>query len=761
MPPQQFSKDDLTSISHLDDTAAQAQSKLLALRDVLADSPTSSSGRLNIDNELVDDVADYRQYMNTPWGDSRMVSDEEKAVIWALETKAKAAAGVVTASSGTMTPLQIQQYKLNQGTWKPTDGYYFETSNGVAYDPTGEARTKLDEIKRTATSWEWLRDNGYDYTEGGTVYGTKVSGPKGGYNTGWETDPAKQGDYQKKLEAFYGEYKQPSAGFSIDPASIPTDLDRAEKILFQAGLDDSEQRKLIDSFIKIEKGESHSSSLLAPDQPLVAATGQGTAVDEDTPLASDATSSSNPQQFSKDDLTSISHLDDTAAQAQSKLLALRDVLADSPTSSSGRLNIDNELVDDVADYRQYMNTPWGDSRMVSDEEKAVIWALETKANYAGGKTPLVMTPQLNIAMQDQKMENGTYTDHQGYRFISNGKVLWDTTGVPFPPNMGPRTGNDPYGGLTKTGDFVNNPGVVTGSWEWLRDNGYSYIEGGVLANPLNPKTVSGPKGEFSKPWVGPNGDPSLKSDRQKLIEQAGENASGVVNMSTAFKTGSIPTDLDRAEKILFQAGLDDSEQRKLIDSFIKIEKGESHSSSLLAPDQPLVAATGQGTAVDEDTPLASDATSSSNPQQFTRDDLTSLSNSSGVNNETLATPVVTSTRPTESNAPLASSDFVADTSQVKENIHNDRASEAQAQQDERQADGLAKATAAQTEADEKKQQALAIATSNKQSSKEDRLRKITEMRKPYMGGAASSSSGSDALVVPPITPASQIPPSPF
>jgi hypothetical protein len=70
-------------------------------------------------------------------------------------------------------------------------------------------------------------------------------------------------------------------------------------------------------------------------------------------------------------------------------------------------------------------------------------------------------------------------------------------------------------------------------------------------------------------------------------------------------------------------------------------------------------------------------------------------------------------------------------------------------------------SAAQAEADEKQQQALAVATANKQSAKEARLKKIMEMRKPYMGGAASVSSSSDAMVVPLITPASQVPPPPL
>jgi len=86
---------------------------------------------------------------------------------------------------------------------------------------------------------------------------------------------------------------------------------------------------------------------------------------------------------------------------------------------------------------------------------------------------------------------------------------------------------------------------------------------------------------------------------------------------------------------------------------------------------------------------------------------------------------------------------------------------AQAQQDEKQAEGLTKAAAAQAQADERKAEALATATANKQSAKEARMNKIAAMRKPWMGGGASASNGADAMVAPPIIPASQVPPPPF
>jgi hypothetical protein len=83
------------------------------------------------------------------------------------------------------------------------------------------------------------------------------------------------------------------------------------------------------------------------------------------------------------------------------------------------------------------------------------------------------------------------------------------------------------------------------------------------------------------------------------------------------------------------------------------------------------------------------------------------------------------------------------------------------EQQKKEAEEHAKAAASQAEADEKQQQALAVATANKQSAKEARLKKIMEMRKPYMSGAASVNGSSDAMVVPPITPASQVPPPPL
>jgi hypothetical protein len=99
-------------------------------------------------------------------------------------------------------------------------------------------------------------------------------------------------------------------------------------------------------------------------------------------------------------------------------------------------------------------------------------------------------------------------------------------------------------------------------------------------------------------------------------------------------------------------------------------------------------------------------------------------------------------------------------SETNKQEENEKAKGASAEEHRKDEEAHAKAAAAQAEADEKKQQALALATANKNSAKEERIRKINEMRKPW-GGAASSSSGSDAMVAPPITPASQVPPPPF
>jgi hypothetical protein len=92
---------------------------------------------------------------------------------------------------------------------------------------------------------------------------------------------------------------------------------------------------------------------------------------------------------------------------------------------------------------------------------------------------------------------------------------------------------------------------------------------------------------------------------------------------------------------------------------------------------------------------------------------------------------------------------------------SETASSAQADADAKKAEADAKAAAAQAAADQKQQEALVVATANKASAKEERMKKINAMRKPWMGGAASSSSGADAMVAPPITPASQVPPPPL
>jgi hypothetical protein len=64
--------------------------------------------------------------------------------------------------------------------------------------------------------------------------------------------------------------------------------------------------------------------------------------------------------------------------------------------------------------------------------------------------------------------------------------------------------------------------------------------------------------------------------------------------------------------------------------------------------------------------------------------------------------------------------------------------------------------AANNQHDERAEQAMAAATAKRQSSREERLRKIMEMRKPYTSGGGST--GTDAMIAPVITPASQVPP---
>ncbi len=60
---------------------------------------------------------------------------------------------------------------------------------------------------------------------------------------------------------------------------------------------------------------------------------------------------------------------------------------------------------------------------------------------------------------------------------------------------------------------------------------------------------------------------------------------------------------------------------------------------------------------------------------------------------------------------------------------------------------------------ERADEAMAAATAKRQSSREERLRKIMEMRKPYTSGGGSS--GTDAMIAPAISPASQVPPPPL
>jgi hypothetical protein len=85
----------------------------------------------------------------------------------------------------------------------------------------------------------------------------------------------------------------------------------------------------------------------------------------------------------------------------------------------------------------------------------------------------------------------------------------------------------------------------------------------------------------------------------------------------------------------------------------------------------------------------------------------------------------------------------------------------QVQQNKRSLSTASEAESTSVQSNSERQQALVTTQANKQSAKEARLKKIMEMRKPYMGGAASVNGSSDAMVVPPIIPASQVPPPPL
>jgi hypothetical protein len=623
MSTQQFSRDDLTSFNASDDTSAQADSKLQAIKAVLASgSGTATSSRYptgstsvyntnNIDKALIDGLPLVDRYRNGS-NDSAYAeaTDGEKAILWALETKARAAAGVSTqTNSATLTPTQrlsMQNNMLATGQWQPSDGYYFQTPNGLAYDPTGEARAKLAEVQQPATSWEWLRDNGYDYTEGGTVYGKKVSGPNGGYNTGWTDDPAKKGDYQKQLEAVYSEinptYVQPAQTSQV---GTNYNLERADKILAQAGIDDSEQRTLIDVFIKIEKGESLTPSLLAPDQPPLTATGQGTVGEEAKPLGT--TTSSATYSNRQDANPPVAFLrDDTEAQVEYKAQAIREALGDSP------IRIDKKLTSNVDRAFIGPNQNWN-SRRVSDEEKAIAWALETKAKVAAGMPTQsqgsALTPTQRLSMQNNLIATGQWKPSDGYYFTTPNGLAFDPTGLtadnritnPEKYMLDPRAPGEtgPYGIPDKDG-YVRNP-ETTKNWEWLRDNGYDYTEGGTVYG----KKVSGPNGGYNTGWTD---DPALKGDYQ-LEKEAAWSAAGVryVQQQQAAPTNLNP-DLEAANLILAQAGLDENEQKSLTAKFLSIEGGGS-TPSLLAPDKPPLTAIGQNTAEEDgSTVVSSDGT---------------------------------------------------------------------------------------------------------------------------------------------------------
>ncbi len=119
-----------------------------------------------------------------------------------------------TASSSTVAPyvidpIQAQTNAMNAGTWKPSDGYYFSSPNGIGFDPTGKVKDIIDSHPLMSgnnspepDNQKALKDAGYSYMTG-LGNDTMVVGPKGPYNVGWTSDPAKKGDYQKDLEKIW------------------------------------------------------------------------------------------------------------------------------------------------------------------------------------------------------------------------------------------------------------------------------------------------------------------------------------------------------------------------------------------------------------------------------------------------------------------------------------------------------------------------------------------------------------------------------
>ena len=108
-----------------------------------------------------------------------------------------------------INPIQAQTNAMNAGTWKPSDGYYFSSPNGIGFDPTGKVKDIIDSHPLMSgnnspepDNQKALKDAGYSYMTG-LGNDTMVVGPKGPYNVGWTSDPAKKGDYQKDLEKIW------------------------------------------------------------------------------------------------------------------------------------------------------------------------------------------------------------------------------------------------------------------------------------------------------------------------------------------------------------------------------------------------------------------------------------------------------------------------------------------------------------------------------------------------------------------------------
>lgn len=234
-----------------------------------------------IDRNLISNLNVVDKYRNDNNGIVADASDGEKAVLWALQTKAKGATGLAYEHRNDISQqehgLLVQRKAINDGTWKPSDGYY--TSD--TFDPTGMSadnylsnpekympdprapgedgpygfNTPNGMVRIPGTdrgSWQWARDNGYDYREGGLANGAHISGPKGGYNTGFTTDESKKGDHQKFLEAqakANGTIKVDLTGQAqVKNAMIQRDLDNADEILWQAGLSEDKQQEMMQSF---------------------------------------------------------------------------------------------------------------------------------------------------------------------------------------------------------------------------------------------------------------------------------------------------------------------------------------------------------------------------------------------------------------------------------------------------------------------------------------------------------------------------------